>query len=68
MRWETRGVRGTGVTIHQSSRAGKGGSRQGKEAHLSKEADPPGLGSPLWGTVQHSGPEKAWIGDEGRHS
>lgn len=40
-----RGVRGTGLMIHQSARAGREGSREGrkqaaKAASLSKQADP----------------------------
>lgn len=42
MGWESRGVRGIGVMIHQPARAAREESRQGKAAYLSKQADPPG--------------------------
>lgn len=40
MRWESGGVRGTGVMIHQSLRAEREGSGQEKVACLFKQADP----------------------------
>lgn len=40
MRWDSGGVRGTGVMIHQSPRTGRERSRQGEVAYLSKQADP----------------------------